>query len=166
VPAAFSEEVTMIDRRVSGERVLTMAELLGLVRAAAHDLRGHVEEGHALRSGEEIDRNPDAEPELGGVWVRMTPCPRSPLPVPVNDAEVFQVVSVTTRAGEERPQVLSVDAAVAGGESRAAREHPEVPLSLPQRDAAVTRLGYRRVGPWSEHAFGRSAAMVTTMRIC
>jgi hypothetical protein len=97
----------------------------------------------------------------------MTPCPGSPLPVPLNAAEVFQVVALPARFGGGSGQVFGDDAdAEVVGESVAVREHPEVPLSLSQRDAVVARLGYRRTGPWIEHAGGRSVASVTTGRVC
>ncbi|MEU3401356.1 hypothetical protein [Streptomyces filamentosus] len=40
------------------------------------------------------------------------------------------------------------------------RDHPEVPLTLVQRDAVVRRLGYVRTGPWSEEAGGQAQAPV------
>ncbi|MFB9608669.1 hypothetical protein ACFFTQ_37525 [Streptomyces roseofulvus] len=40
------------------------------------------------------------------------------------------------------------------------RDHPEVPLTLVQRDAVVRRLGHVLTGPWSEEAGGRAHAPV------
>lgn len=40
------------------------------------------------------------------------------------------------------------------------REHPEVPLTIEQRDATLNRLGYTRIGPWVDEGDGCAAAPV------
>jgi hypothetical protein len=80
----------------------------------------------------------------------MYPCPDSPLPAPLNDAEVFEVVD--DAGGDVLAQSLG------------ARTHPEVPLTLDQRDSVVTRLGYRRTGPWIEEPDGWASASVIDTR--
>ncbi|MEW5627181.1 hypothetical protein AB1388_11500 [Streptomyces hydrogenans] len=85
----------------------------------------------------EVD--PDASTEH---MVLMYPDPTDPVG-PTGD--VFEVHDATGR-------VLVSDTEV--------RDHPEVLLTLVQRDAVVRRLGYVRTGPWSEEAGGQAQAPV------
>jgi hypothetical protein len=82
-----------------------------------------------------------AKTPADGRVVRMYPDPTGVVPT----GDVFEVHDATGRE-------LVSDAEV--------RDHPEVPLTLVQRDAVVRRLGYVRTGPWTEEDNGRAQAPV------
>lgn len=44
-------------------------------------------------------------------------------------------------------------------------DHPEVPLTVARRDLVLARLGFARIGPWSEEDDGRAEAPVVAQEL-